>query len=826
MNYHSYAGEIPEGSILGINYSGMHDTSVALVSPEGETIFAISLERISRVKQDGRSPIKLLRGLPWENISKVGLSVEREYIPTDDGSSRFHPIQYKDPVVSDRAHGDAFLERLDFIPREKVFVPHHLCHAASAFWLSDFKSAICLVYDGVMANENWFGGVYTASRHEGITSIDQFCDADYANVTRLYSAITALLGFTPLKHEGKITGLAAYGKVTNSCVQILEEWLCNPEKLCALFQWKDLYSLDNRPRLESNDATMEILREALSEHSREDLAATVQYITEEHIIKILSNIVEKEGAAENLCLSGGLFANVKVNQRASEVFRSVFVSPPMSDDGTALGAALHVASESKDFNPKPIRSMSLGSSFSKNEVSEILKKNEVKFLELADPAKQVAELLSDGSIVAIFQGAMEFGPRALGNRSILASASDPSINVTLNSRLSRTEFMPFAPICLAEDAGELFKGIERVSHAAQFMTVTVDCTEKMSLACPAVVHCDGTARPQLVLRDSHSFMYELISNYKQLSGRPALANTSFNVHEEPIVCSTEDALKGFFDSGLDALFIEGYLVRLSENKGIEAKYLREKIKRLNEKNVDQSESNKKSTILMRKQATKVQLELIAENRWKKRLLEEQELRFDQVIEESKVTETQLERVLKESKVTETQLERVLKESKVTETQLERALKESKVSRMQVDRLSQELQSVYQSKSWAITQPVRVVMRYLTLSVNQLVRHTDWLIRLPKRIARRLVVVLMTFFINYSRIRTWILPWLLKYPRLLSKLHQLALSHGLVEPMSGESLCDDDEDFSARLELSLLSSSALEVYNELKGSIKKEKVGHK
>jgi carbamoyltransferase len=579
INYKLFPEEIPQGSVLGLNYSGMHDTAVALVSPEGEPLFAISLERVSRVKQDGGPPNCLLEDLPWDRIAKVAVSVESKYIPEIDLSSKTHPVSLASPLVGDRAHSDLFMQALDFIPVEKVFVPHHLSHAASAFWVSGFSSATCLVYDGGMSNEECFGGVYKASTKEGIIPIDRFSVHNYSNVTVLYSAITAILGFTPLKHEGKITGLAAYGTVTNSCRNILEKWLHHPEMLHGIFEWKEMYSKDNSPQLKAVPSFVKSVRAMLSEHSRENIAATVQQIAEEHITSILNETIKQGMASDNLCLSGGLFANVKINQRASELgFKHTFISPPMSDDGTALGAALEVASENREFSPRAVSSMSLGPSFSKQDVSRIIAAGKIKYKVSENPAKELAKFLQDGSILAIYQGKMEFGPRSLGNRSIVTNADDPLINQLLNDRLSRTEFMPFAPVCLMEDARKLFDDIDRVSHAAEFMTVTVNCSDEMKLSCPAVVHCDGTARPQLVSSQSNPFMHDLLTHYKGISGKPALVNTSFNVHEEPIVCTPEDAIKGFFESGLDVLFIEGHIIQLSENYDVESRYIREKIK--------------------------------------------------------------------------------------------------------------------------------------------------------------------------------------------------------------------------------------------------------
>ena len=174
-------------------------------------------------------------------------------------------------------------------------------------------------------------------------------------------------------------------------------------------------------------------------------------------------------------------------------------------------------------------------------------------------AKDVAQLLADGKVVARFAGRMEYGPRALGNRSILYRPDSPSVNDWLNERLKRTEFMPFAPSSLAEDAATYFVGIEGAENTARFMTITFDCTEVMKKSCPGVVHIDGTARPQIVHAHDNPDYHRIISEFKRLTGLSCVVNTSFNIHEEPIVCTPEDAIRAFKIGHLDVLAIGPYI---------------------------------------------------------------------------------------------------------------------------------------------------------------------------------------------------------------------------------------------------------------------------
>jgi len=578
MNQIKLPKDIPQGSVVGLNYSGMHDTAMALVSPDGEVLFALSLERLSRVKQDGRCPNALFEGMPWDKISAVALSVAKQYQPQLNRESKYLQSRLSTTSSVAREHGDVFMEALNFIPVEKRFVEHHLSHAASAFWLSGFSNASCLVYDGGMANEDWFGGIYDATQKQGVIVVDQFNANKYSNIAHLYTAITVLLGFSPLKHEGKITGLAAYGKSQQACRDLLEMWLVDTSKLGALMAWENVYDPVNPPALKVNSLRVIELQQLLASFSQEDIAATIQHMAEEHVVGILKRMQSSDGTRENLCLAGGLFANVKINQRASELgFKQVFIAPPMSDDGSALGAALHVVSSNSSFKRKPCSSMFLGSRYSHQEVEGTLRARNINYQVPTQPSEEIAKLLAQGNTVAVYQGASEFGPRSLGNRSILANADNISINEDLNKKLNRTEFMPFAPMCLEEDAHGLFKEISKIKHAAEFMTVTVECTDAMAELCPAVVHCDKTARPQLVTKKNNALIYGVLTQYKKLTNKPALVNTSFNVHEEPIVLSPNDAIKGFFETGLDILFIEGCIVKLHENVHQELEHVRAKL---------------------------------------------------------------------------------------------------------------------------------------------------------------------------------------------------------------------------------------------------------
>ncbi len=571
--------KIPDNSILGINYSGMHDTSVAIIDENGRPIFASALERFSRYKQDGRPPLKFFEEMPWDKIKNVAISTEETFTEPKNYFSDF--LEVKIPKRKfDNSHKKKFNEVLDLIPSKKTYICHQIAHASSAFWHSPFENSLCLTYDGGMLNSPWFGGLYEANKKNGITNIENFSSYHYAKITSLYTFITAILGFTPMRHEGKITGLAALGEPNKEIISILKKWFENEFlEIEKCINWNFIYSDTTPPIFLINEAEIKRFKDQLDHFTKEDIAASIQKYTEDHILKILMKVNQKNIKSKNICLAGGLFANVKLNQKIyeSSFFENVFIAPAMTDDGTALGAAWHLIENKKELKNKlKYVSMYLGKKEPIQKIREILKNKKIEFIKTAKPEIKIASLLSKGKIVAIFQGAMEFGPRALGNRSILAQATEFTINSKLNKKLNRTEFMPFAPITRLEDASKYYKNITGVKKTLSYMTITLSCTNEMIKTCPAVVHVDGTARPQLVSKKNNLLMYNILTEYSTLTKIFSLVNTSFNTHEEPIVCTLEDALSALFTSGIDYLYVEGgFLIELKENKNIGYEYLKE-----------------------------------------------------------------------------------------------------------------------------------------------------------------------------------------------------------------------------------------------------------
>ena len=258
----------------------------------------------------------------------------------------------------------------------------------------------------------------------------------------------------------------------------------------------------------------------------------------------------------------GVTANVKLNQAIAELdeIRQVFIHPNMGDGGTGVGATLAHLLECGEVKSHEWKTCDIGPKFSERNMRDALQQQGLTPIRSKNMSKDVAKLLAEGKVVALFRGAMEYGPRALGNRSILCAATDATINQWLNQKLGRTEFMPFAPVTLFEHSPDRYHRLETSFAATRFMTITCDCTDLMQQESPAAVHVDGTARPQIIRREDNPEYYAILQEYHHLTGIPTLINTSFNMHEDPIVCTPQDAVQAFMIGNLDYLSLGPFLV--------------------------------------------------------------------------------------------------------------------------------------------------------------------------------------------------------------------------------------------------------------------------
>jgi carbamoyltransferase len=594
--------------ILGINCG--HDSSIGIVE-DGRTTYAVQEERLSRDKFHRGFPFlsinsafeytglgpsdfytvvianlnsqeEMLGGDPVTFCRRVNrpvsLGIRIASVPLSAADNLFRTTLRR--RMARRMTIDA-LARMGFNPAKIKFVHHHLAHAAGAFFGSGFKEALIFTIDG--KGDHVSHQTYIA-RNNNFEKLHESRDFDSPGF--FYTCITAYLGFKRLQHEGKITGLAAYGdfekvrhvpsplglaKDANSFLNLLipDSHRANPY-LAYLKMLRMQPALLLRLVAASGNIMSRYSQECFEAYYRgkfngvepRHVASFAQRHLENEVLKVVEKQV-RQYKLPYICLSGGTFGNVRLNQKIAELdgVKSVYIQPGMGDGGLGVGAALwEYWGGQRQWNHAFMEKVYLGPDFSDDRIIEALKKYNLQYRKEDNIEKVIAAELVRGRIIGRYTGRMEWGPRALGNRTILAAATEAGINQTLNKRLKRTEFMPFAPIIMEEFAPEYFKNYSKGALAARFMTITYDVIEDKRGRIPAVVHVDGTARPQTVSNYDNPSLYKALSEYNKLTGIPVLINTSFNMHEEPIVCTPEDAIRAYLEGAVDNLAMENYWV--------------------------------------------------------------------------------------------------------------------------------------------------------------------------------------------------------------------------------------------------------------------------
>jgi len=562
--------------ILGINDGNYHNTGASLVV-DGRVVASVEQERLSRIKMDKSYPqqaivevFRIARIDPRdvELVALAGLNPwdQRPYL--DRLFRHIAEAGRSDAAVRAfywRRQPERWLRLLR--PRRKppgllakkplATVEHHLAHAASAYYASPFadERVAVITLDG-SGDFSW-GSVWLGE-HGRLHHVRRLHALN--SIGLLYSAVTVYLGFKATRHEGKVLGLAAYGNPE----PLLSRLLAHVERN----DWEHLFDAQLARVTLRQFAPMgqDVLRKLCADLSREDVAAGIQAFTE----LLISDWVRQQMRAleaRKLAVAGGVFANVKLNQRllALPEVENLYVHPNMGDGGLATGAALEMqAREAGGLTPRLLGQVYLGTTIDRTAALAALRESELSYEEPEDMPGTVAELLAAGKVVARAAGGMEYGPRALGNRTVMAACNDPSINQWLNRKFARTEFMPFAPVILEEQAADYFPDWRAEHVAARFMTVTYDASERARQHIPAAIHVDGTARPQVLRRQDNPEYYDIIAAYRARTGVPSVINTSFNMHEEPIVRTAEEAIRAFQAAELDALILGPFLVRRAQ----------------------------------------------------------------------------------------------------------------------------------------------------------------------------------------------------------------------------------------------------------------------
>ena len=571
--------------ILGISCY-YHDSSAALLK-DGKIVAAAQEERFTRKKHDISFPINAInyclksQNITIKEIDYIGfyekplLKFERILYQ----HLEMFPFSYKTFLSSLPSWFNEKLRVIKTIKRklkykkDVLFVEHHLAHAASSFLPSPFKQAAILTVDGV---GEWTTTAYGIGKDNDIKLLKEIRFP--SSLGLLYSTITAYLGFKVNNSEYKVMGLAAYGnmdKKTNPYYKKLKKVLDVKEDGSYNFNMsyfdyhfknkmpsKKLCSLLDGPITKRGS-------EIIQRHK--DIAAALQIITEEVMIKMLEHIY-KVTKSDNLVLAGGVALNSVNNGKIlkNTPFKKIWIQPDPGDGGTSIGAALYI--HNSILGNKRIYQQNhayLGPEFSEKQIKSFLDENKIKYYTFKDTKeilKTTASLIYNDNVIGWFQKGMEWGPRALGARSILSNATNPKMKEILNLKVKHREsFRPFAPVVCIEDAEKYFECDEPTSETADFMLMVYPIKEKWHKRIPSVTHVDGSGRLQTIRRNQNPLYYDLIKEFGKLSGIPILINTSFNIRGEPIVCTPYDAYKCMMGTGIDCLVMDKFLIKRKHN---------------------------------------------------------------------------------------------------------------------------------------------------------------------------------------------------------------------------------------------------------------------
>jgi len=600
--------------ILGIS-AFYHDSAAALVV-DGKIMAAAQEERFTRIKHDASFPINAIKYcLHAEaiNISELDAIVfydkpllkferllETYYGFAPKGVASFVtaiPVWIKEKLfLKSIIHKElAGLEGYEKRKVKLLFPEHHLSHAASAFYPSPFEEAAILTVDGV---GEWATASISFGKGNTITNIKEMHFPH--SVGLLYSAFTYYLGFAVNSGEYKLMGLAPYGipgsDEVNRFVQTIKSELIDIKDDGSVWLNQKYFNYSTGLRMVKEKKWESIFgfkrreTESKIEQHHSNLALAIQQVTEEIIIK-MAREAKKVTGAKNICLAGGVALNCVANGKLikEDLFGDIFIQPAAGDAGGAIGAALaahyiYFKNERKVIFPDGMSGAFLGPEFSATEIEHTAKSFKAKFTKFEnfdDLSKRVAQILAGGNVVGWFQGRMEFGPRALGNRSILGDARNAEMQLKLNLKIKyRESFRPFAPSVLEEDCSSYFE----LDKPSPYMLLVANVQQNHLLSLPenyfdlplmerlyikrsdipSVTHIDCSARIQTVHKNTNDRYRSLISKFKELTGYGVIVNTSFNVRGEPIVCSPADAYKCFMRTEMDYLVIGDYLFAKTE----------------------------------------------------------------------------------------------------------------------------------------------------------------------------------------------------------------------------------------------------------------------
>lgn len=557
-------------NILGIS-AFYHDSAACLIQ-DGKIIAAASEERFTRKKHDASFPKKAIQyclkegGIDYKDLTHVGF-YEKPFI-------KFERILSTSLATFPKSF-PSYIKAIPVWLKEKLWIPqiirkelqfkkslyfieHHRSHAASSFFTSPFKEAALLTIDGV---GEWSTATYGKGNNN---TIELFKEIRFPHsLGLLYSAFTYYLGFKVNSAEYKVMGLAPYG--VPRYLDLIKRELIEVNEDGGIKLNMKYFAYDYGLKMISPSFCQLFGHpvrkpETPLEQFHKDLAASIQKITEEVVLKMVHHVYQ-ETKSENLCLAGGVALNCVANGKILKngPFKNIYIQPAAGDAGGAVGIAYFIYhSVLKAPRDNGWEHSYWGPSFSKDNIRKMLDENKIKYqvFERKELLQKVAKLIDEQQVLGWFQGRMEFGPRALGNRSILADARNPKNKDIVNLKIKfRESFRPFAPSILEDKVSEYFD----LQLPSPFMLLVAQVKEDKRII-PSVTHVDGSARIQTVSRSQNELFYDLIHEFYQLTGCPIIINTSFNVRGEPIVCTPEDAYRCFMRTNMDYLVMDTFLL--------------------------------------------------------------------------------------------------------------------------------------------------------------------------------------------------------------------------------------------------------------------------
>jgi carbamoyltransferase len=553
-------------------HTGIHDAAAAVLV-DYDIKAAVQLERLTRYKGDGRTYPDLCIEELLDMIGATRRDVDVLALTRSD-----FPVQYFHHFHGYRwlrEHYRTYIQgkKTRFIPRETLraktthdtdifdaasfardsgfrddvvvyFYNHHKAHALPTLFYSDWEDALMVTADGGGDNINHSRRRFANGQIEEIYGGDEWLTRipPIDSLGQAYAAATRALGFRDNRHEGKLTGLSAMGEPAFA------------ERIGQYFRVDEVGHIFSDFR--RNSEMFNLLREIAKEGSREDVAASIQKVLEDKMLLSVSRLL-RHYPAKHLGVAGGVFANVRLNRVLAEQLdlEEIFVFPPMGDEGLPIGGSLVYLLERDGIahwlkQRRRLKDVYLGRDYTAAADPILSAIPGIRRLT-GDPIEHSAKRLAVGEIGAIYTGRMEYGPRALGARSILANPSRRETHDLLNTRLDRTEFMPFAPVIAADRASEVFDVNKVNAYACRFMTITCNVRPNWRDRIAAVVHVDGSARPQTIVRESNPLYFDILMAFEKITGIPVLVNTSFNVHEEPIVNTPRECAQALLDRRID-----------------------------------------------------------------------------------------------------------------------------------------------------------------------------------------------------------------------------------------------------------------------------------